>query len=157
MIYGKLSELAQYRGISKFLDKGFDFLQAADLSGLPLGKTEIEGDDVYCNHFTYTTADLSPDSLFEAHIRYLDLHVVLSGRERVGIAPVEALDEAEARISEDSVLYHGAPQNTLVLEEGWFLLLFPGEGHLPKLTAGTPAKIDKLVFKIACQDRKDRA
>lgn len=155
MIYGKLSELAQYRGISKFLDKSFDFLRSADLSGLPLGKTEIEGEDVYCNHFTYTTAGLSPDSLFEAHIRYLDLHIVLSGRERVGITPIEALDEAEARISEDSILYHGTPKNTLVLEEGQFLLLFPGEGHLPKLTAETPSNIDKLVFKITCQDRED--
>ena len=150
MIYGKLSETARYRGISKLLDKGFDFLRSADLSALPLGKTVIEGDDVYCNHFTYTTAPLAPDSLWEAHTRYLDLHIVLSGRERVGLAPIEALEEVEVRADEDSVLYHGAPRNILTLEEGWFLLVFPGEGHLPKLVAEAPEPIDKLVLKISC-------
>ena len=150
MIYGKLCETARYRGMSKLLDRGFDFLQSADLSALSLGKTEIQGDDLYCNHFTYTTAALSPDSLFEAHTRYLDLHIVLSGRERVGLTPVEALEEVEIRADEDSVLYRGAPQNTLTLEEGWFLLVFPGEGHLPKLIAEAPENIDKLVMKISC-------
>uniref|UniRef100_UPI0019533227 YhcH/YjgK/YiaL family protein n=1 Tax=Klebsiella aerogenes TaxID=548 RepID=UPI0019533227 len=46
----------------------------------------------YYNHFTYTTALISQASLFEAHERYLDLHIVLSGCEQVALAPVESLD-----------------------------------------------------------------
>ncbi len=149
MIYDKLTGIARYRRLSKNLDTVVRFLQSTDLTTLPMGRTDILDSDIYCNHFTYTTAPLSQTSLFEAHERYLDLHIVLSGSEQVALAPVEALDEVEIRADEDSVLYRGAPEYTLPLDTSRFLLLFPSEGHLPKLSAKAPTDIDKLVIKIA--------
>lgn len=105
MIYDKRAELARYFGLSPNLDAAIRFLQTTDLTALPMGRTEIPGGDIYYNHFTYTTALISQASLFEAHERYLDLHIVLSGCEQVALAPVESLDEAEVRADEDSTMY----------------------------------------------------
>jgi YhcH/YjgK/YiaL family protein len=115
-----------------------------------MGRTEIPGGDIYYNHFTYTTALISQASLFEAHERYLDLHIVLSGCEQVALAPVESLDEAEVRADEDSTMYLGTPEYSVTLDQNRFLLVFPGEGHLPKLSDRVPMNIDKLVLKIPC-------
>lgn len=149
MIFDRLCYLARYRGMSPNIDRVIDFLQTADLTALPLGRVEIAGDEVYGNHFTYTTAPLSQGTQFEAHQRYLDLHVVLTGIEKVALAPIEALEPVEVRAEEDAVMYRGAPKEILTLEQGAFLLVFPGEGHLPKIAAGTAVDVDKLVLKIA--------
>lgn len=153
MIYDKLSALARYRGLSKHLDMGIDFLRSTDLNALPLGRTEILGDDVYCNHFAYATEPISPASLFEAHVRYLDLHIILSGCEQVALAPVEALTEVEVRSDEDAIMYRGEAEHAITLEPGRFLLVYPGEGHLPKLAPKDPMDVDKLVLKIAIEKR----
>ena len=47
MIFDRLCNLDRYRGISPNIDRGIDFLQAADLTALPLGRVEIVGDEVY--------------------------------------------------------------------------------------------------------------
>ena len=138
MIYDKLSEIARYRGLSENLDMGIRFLQSTDLFSLPMGRTEILGSDVYCNRFNYTTVPISQSSLMEAHERYLDIHIVLSGLEQVMVAPIETLTEVEIRADEDSIM-----------EPGRFLLVYPGEGHLPKLAPKAPEDVDKLVLKIA--------
>ena len=150
MIYDKRAELARYFGLSPNLDAAIRFLQTTDLTALPMGRTEIPGGDIYYNHFTYTTALISQSSLFEAHERYLDLHIVLSGCEQVALAPVESLDEAEVRADEDSTMYRGTPEYSVTLDQNRFLLVFPGEGHLPKLSDSVPMNIDKLVLKIPC-------
>ena len=150
MIYDKRAELARYVGLSPNLDAAIRFLQTTDLTALPMGRTEIPGGDIYYNHFTYTTALISQASLFEAHERYLDLHIVLSSCEQVALAPVESLDEAEVRADEDSTMYLGTPEYSVTLDQNRFLLVFPGEGHLPKLSDRVPMNIDKLVLKIPC-------
>ena len=127
MIYDKRAELARYFGLSPNLDAAIRFLQTTDLTALPMGRTEIPGGDIYYNHFTYTTALISQASLFEAHERYLDLHIVLSGCEQVALAPVESLDEAEVRADEDSTMYLGTPEYSVTLDQNRFLLVFPGD------------------------------
>lgn len=149
MIFDKLCRLDRYRGLFPALDRGIDFLQNADLSALPFGRVEIMGETVYGNHFSYTTGSFPQDALFEAHQRHLDLHIVLSGRESVALAPVENLKQVELLADEDAVMYLGEPAHTLVLESGYFLLVFPEEGHLPKLAAGLSEDVDKLVVKIS--------
>lgn len=48
MIYDNISNVSHYKGISKWLDKAIEFLEVTDLSALPLGRTAICGDRVFC-------------------------------------------------------------------------------------------------------------
>ncbi|WP_283674210.1 YhcH/YjgK/YiaL family protein [Butyricicoccus sp. Marseille-Q5471] len=148
MIYDKLSNLAHYIGLSPALDRTIAYLTRTDLSALPHGRTEIDGDTVYLNHFGYETSEKQADSLFEAHEAYLDLHIVLSGRERMAVTAVEKLSHAEDRLAEDAVMYTGEADYALPLAPGQFALVAPGEGHLPHLVLDVSCAVDKLVCKI---------
>lgn len=148
MIYDTLSNLGRYRGLSPALDTAIDFLTATDLSTLPAGRTTVDGDTVYINHFSYETATKQPDTLFESHDMHLDLHIALCGRERMAITAVDRLTQVETRPDEDSVMYTGDADYTLPLSSGVFALVYPGEGHLPHLLDGDICHIDKLVCKI---------
>ena len=149
MIFDTLCSLDRYRSLSANIERAVNFLQTADLTTLPSGRVEISGDDVYANHFSYETVPFSKELQFEAHRKYLDLHVPLSGCEQIALAPVKALTETKVLEDEDSVLYQGEAKDFLTLESGSFLLLYPEEGHLPKLISKSTAIVDKLVVKIA--------
>ena len=63
MICDALEHLNRYRGLHRNLDTAIDYLTAYhvahDLSDLPLGRTEVDGENVFIN---VMEADLSPDS-----------------------------------------------------------------------------------------------
>ena len=81
MICDALEHLNRYRGLHRNLDTAIDYLTAYhvahDLSDLPLGRTEVDGGNVFIN---VMEADLSPDSTrLEYHKKYADLQIDLTG------------------------------------------------------------------------------
>ena len=69
------------------LEGAFEYLARTDLSALPLGRTDIEGDDVYVMISEAETR--SPEQVkFEAHRRYIDIQLVVRGQEAIGVTPV---------------------------------------------------------------------
>ena len=56
-------------------------------SEVPTGyvRVELKGGDVYATRFTYETIP-AEESFFEAHRKYLDIHIMVSGSEGVEIA-----------------------------------------------------------------------
>ena len=74
MLYDTLENLNQYTGLFPNLDKAIDFIEGNDVSALPLGRTEIDGDDVYV---TVMEAEPTPGEgrAFETHSRYMDLQM----------------------------------------------------------------------------------
>ena len=49
MIYDKLENIGRYKGMNKHLDTAIDYILHNDLSSLPSGRTELDGDNVYIN------------------------------------------------------------------------------------------------------------
>ena len=83
MICDALEHLNRYRGLHRNLDTAIDYLTAyhvaRDLYDLPLGRTEVDGENVFIN---VMEADLSPDSTrLEYHKKYADLQIDLTGGE----------------------------------------------------------------------------
>ena len=148
MIYDTLQNLSRYETLSSDFATAVQYLRATDLFQLPYGCTGIAGDRVFLNRFDYTTAVRAPKALFEAHERYLDLHIVLNGQEGIALAPTELLTEWKHE-EDDSILYTGDEAYRLSLRVGQFALLYPGEGHMPKLVCGIPSHVDKIVVKLA--------
>ena len=82
MLYDTLENLNQYTGLFPNLEKAIDFIEDNDVSALPLGRTEIDGDDVYVK---VMEAEPTPGEgrAFETHSRYMDLQMDLEGAEPV--------------------------------------------------------------------------
>ena len=83
MICDALEHLNRYRGLHRNLDTAIDYFTAYhvahDLSDLPLGRTEVDGENVFIN---VMDADLHPDegSHLEYHHKYADLQIDLTGQ-----------------------------------------------------------------------------
>ena len=149
MICDTLQHLTRYKGLCKNLDTAIDYLLTHDPASLPLGRTEVDGENVFIN---VMEADLSPDSTrLEYHKKYADLQIDLTGGEGWGYetAPGTEVEPYQPDIgkkdSEDAVF--GA------LGEGRFVLFFPGELHRPGVEMPGCDRVRKAVVKIKMEDK----
>ena len=87
MICDTLQHLDRYRGFHKNLDTAIDYLAAYTtahaLADLPLGRTEVDGDNVFINVMDAELHD-DADSHPEYHHLYADLQIDLAGGEGWG-------------------------------------------------------------------------
>ncbi|MBV6642852.1 MAG: YhcH/YjgK/YiaL family protein [Cyclobacteriaceae bacterium] len=98
---------------------------------------------------SYQTRPLD-QSKFESHRANVDLQYVMAGREIMGwlhindLSPKTEFDEAK-----DVILYH-VPENyhQMTLTATNLALLFPEDGHMPKLMVSNPEDVKKVVVKI---------
>ena len=149
MICDTLENLNRYRGIHKNLNTAIDYLTAYhvahDLIELPLGRIEVDGENVFIN---VMDADLHPDegSHLEYHHQYADLQIDLTGGEGWGYTNLPGEEAGEFtgdigfRTSPDAV--------SGTLGEGRFVLFFPTELHKPGLVQDGCANVRKAVVKI---------
>ena len=145
MIHAKLQEAKDYLGIHPRLDRAFALLTPEFLEGVGTEQQKIEGDCLYVTRFDYETV-AEEESFFEAHRRYLDIHVMVRGCERVDISDPAGLTEFTHQ--GDFWGYHGEAEQSLILKPGNFLVVFPGDAHRLKIKLGEPAPVSKVVFKV---------
>ena len=149
MICDTLDQLHLYKGFHKNLDTAIEFLAAHPLDTLPLGRTEVDGDEVFIN---VMDADLKPHtgSYAEYHRLYADLQIDLTGGEGWGYTNLPGEEAGEFtgdigfRTSPDAV--------SGTLGEGRFVLFFPGELHKPGVARPGCAHVRKAVIKIRMED-----
>lgn len=148
MICAENRDALQYRGIHPNLDLALERLTPGFLSSLGDGeRRELRGDAVYCTRFTYETV-APEESFFEAHRRYLDIHVMLAGEERVDLNHPEELELFRAEEDGDFYAYRGVARHSIILRPGTFLVVFPGDAHRIKVRVNGPETVSKAVFKI---------
>ena len=147
MIYARNTDALWYRGIHPNLDQALECVTPEFLAGVGYERMEILGSDLYATRFTYETVP-DEESFFEAHLRYLDIHIMVEGSERVEIAPPEALTQFEQNEANDFYAYRGEGRYKLTLSPGDFLVVFPGDAHKIKMQADGPETVTKVVFKV---------
>ena len=147
MIYAKNKDALDYRGIHPNLDLALEHITEEYLASVGETRVELKGSDVYATRFTYETIP-AEESFFEAHLNYLDIHIMLEGSERVEIAPPEKLKEFDRVEANDFYAYRGEGDYKLVLSPGDFLVVFPGDAHRIKMQVDGPETVTKAVFKI---------
>ena len=149
MICDTLEHLNRYRGFHENLDTAIDYLTAYcvghTLADLPLGRTEVDGENVFIN---VMEADLKPGKGAnpEYHRRYADLQIDITGGEGWGYTnePGEEVGEyaVDCGFQDSASVVSGA------LGEGRFVLFFPTELHKPGLVQDGCANVRKAVVKI---------
>ena len=147
MIYDTLEHLEQYRGLPERVLRGLAFLAETDLSALPDGRYEIDGDRLFVNVNSYTSkpANETPES----HEKYMDIQCVFEGRELMGVGPLEEMgDIVEAHPERDVWKRRAGYLDYLTLEPGRFVALWPGDAHAPGIAVGAPSPVRKCVVKV---------
>lgn len=147
MIYDVLENLQQYTGLFENLDTALEYLATADLQALPLGRTDIDGDNVYLT-VSACTARPSEGALFETHSAYMDIHIDLAGVELFETALGELVEESPYDAATDTALYRADLSAACVLGPGRFLIAMTEEPHKPAVVSAEGPALKKLVVKV---------
>lgn len=147
MIYVKRSHLGRYKGLAPALDTAIDYLGRADLSTLAPGRNEVDGDSVFVNRFDYTTVPQAQAG-WEGHARYGDIHIMISGRERIGVSDVSELTQTVRREAEDFLGFRGEARVWYPMEMGDVLIVFPEDAHMVKVQLGESMPVSRAVVKF---------
>lgn len=149
MIADRVENIRQYAGLHRLFGKAMAFLEGKDLAALPSGRHEIDGARVYAM-IDRSTGRGRDKAVLEAHRKFIDIQVCLSGCEVIGYRPVASCrgDGKGYNDEKDYELFADRPDTWLVLPPGHFAVFFPQDGHAP---ASGDGPMHKVVLKIALE------
>lgn len=128
----------------------FDFLRA-----LPPEAEEkkyfLQGDDLFAIVMSYETGPPETGEI-EAHRKYLDIQMVITGEEGIGWCQADELEiDVPYDAAKDAELYKHPKQGLLRVDlfPGNFMALFPHDAHMPSImTKQVPVFTKKVVVKV---------
>ena len=147
MVIDHLTRAESYSALRPAFRDAFAFLKRADLATLAPGTYEIDGRNVYALVQDYQTKPAAEER-WEAHRRYIDLQYVVSGAERFGCAPAGRMTAGPYDEDKDMERPEGSGEFVTLLA-GEFIVLWPGEPHMPGMALAEPAAVRKVVVKIS--------
>lgn len=146
MIADSLKNYKSYLSICPRLEQAFDFILNNDLATFADGRHDIDGDNIFA---MVSTPQLKrpEDAPVETHRRYLDIQLVLSGKEAFGWIAAEELQSPTAPFDEakDICFWNDTPTMQFELHEGQMAIFLPEDGHAPMIGEG---QIKKCIVKV---------
>lgn len=152
MTIGNLDEALSLRGTyAPIITKVLEFVKRADCSAMPDGKYPIPGTPLAAQIHRYHSkphAQTRP----EAHRRHVDFLYIVEGNELLGWCPSSpALEQdGDYESGRDFIFYKSlAPDTSLPLRAGNFVLLMPTDVHAPyRAVNDQPSPVTKVIVKI---------
>lgn len=152
MILDKIDNLKMYKPVLDCADKIYEFICDFIKTPKENGRYEIDGKNLYANVDSYDTKP-EEGALFEAHKKYIDLQVIMTGEEKIGWAsPDKLAPNDEFSEEKDIGFYNGDEDSWITVKDGNFVILYPEDAHKPCISTNGESKfVKKIVFKIACK------
>lgn len=151
MVVTDLNHVDQQVSMTDNLAKAMDFLRQLDTDRVAEGRVDIDGEEVFALFQRYETITADPPK-FEYHKRYIDIQYMVSGEEIIGWAPFDRMTITEEYDMAKDICFGHVPkgQTTPVyLRAGQLAVLYPEDGHAPRLAAGSRSDVLKIVIKVA--------
>lgn len=123
-----------------------NFLKENDLKTVEVGKYPLEN-GVLVNVMEITT---KTEEKWEAHKKFLDIQIIISGKEKMGYGDVSAMNETVAYNPDKDVFFvDGAGGSYIDVFEGEFVIFDVTDAHAPGLALdGEASQVKKAVVKI---------
>lgn len=147
MIYDKLANIGFYKGINKNLDTAIDYILRNDLSALPMGRTELDGDMVYINVMEANAGPLETRN-YEIHKNYMDIQIDLSGVEIIDTGDSSSMSVGSYDEAADFASVQCDSLASCTIGPKNFILCMAGEPHKPGIAASEDTALKKCVFKV---------
>ena len=151
MIFDHIRNRSLYAGLGDGIRSALEYcaeaLERFTASGqLEEGDVEIGGGVIMKTH--PVTARPGEGALFEAHYRYIDIHFVLYGGEKIGYADRKNLTVVSDEAEKDLAMLAGEGEFLAVLP-GYFMITFPDDAHAPAVKLGEACETyGKIVAKV---------
>ncbi len=159
-LFGSLSTVRAQLAASPAFDLALDYVacvlrpgspEAARIAAVPVGETlRVElGEGVFALEQAYVSKPAA-QGRWEAHERFIDVQVIVTGRELMGVVDVAQLAVAEDFRPQRDLVFFAPFEGGSVLKTGAgdVAVFFPVDGHMPSLADGEPAKVFKTVVKV---------
>jgi biofilm protein TabA len=143
----KVAFAEQYHKNKAEWDKAFAFMRDSDLTHLKPGKYTIDGADVYAT-ITEGPEKTFEQSAWESHRKYIDLHYVVTGKEKMGKAAVTGATVTQAYDDKADIAHYTADGQFYIGDPSEFFLFFPSDAHRPGIHVDGYDMVKKLVIKI---------
>ena len=153
MIVADIKHILHQISMTTALKKAIDFLQRPDIHDLADGRVDIDGEHVFALVQRYETV-ITDTPKFECHRTFMDIQYIVSGKEIIGWAPAVRMVVTEAYDPEKDICFGIVPKGEITpvyLKAGQLAVLYPEDGHAPKLAAGSPSTVIKIVVKVAAE------
>lgn len=143
----KVAFATQYHENKKAWDEAFDFLRSHNLDTMAAGKYAIDDENVFA---TITIGPSKPfdKTNWESHRNYVDLQYVISGKEKIGVAPVATATVTTPYDVSKDIANYSAEGKYHIAVPGTFFLFFPTDAHRPSIKVKGNDVVKKLVIKI---------
>lgn len=145
MVFGNIKDLDDYKWLEEKIYKCLAFVKNHDMAEYSAGSYKPEGMTMNINEFM--TDDVE-NRLWEAHRRYIDIHLVLEGTEQIDIAWADMLEAEEYSEEKDIQFLHGDKNASVVLGAGDFAVCYPKDIHRPGVAVNEKSEVKKAVFKV---------
>ena len=147
MILLKLQDSERIESLHPQFKRLFEYVKSHDLSSLPSGRIELDGDNLFMN-VDYPTLKKKEEQILEAHRAYIDVHIPVSGTEIIGWCAISDIKTPSIEPFDDKrdIAFYNATASTYVeVHPGEFLIAYPEDAHAPIIGDG---KIRKVIAKI---------
>ena len=148
MVIDTLENAGRYESLHPHFKAAFDFLKRPDLATLAAGKRPLTNEPDFAIIQTYETKPIDEGKL-EAHRKFIDIQLIVSGEEFMGYAPLTNQKESTAYKAENDIAFFDGEAWFTLLRKGMFAIFFPGDAHLPGRFTQKPSTVKKIVLKIA--------
>ncbi|MGI8470738.1 YhcH/YjgK/YiaL family protein [Pectobacterium brasiliense] len=149
MITGNVHHLELVPYLPAKLRDAIEYVKQNITADTPLGKHDIEGNSVFVL-ISNDSTDLLEKRRAEYHAKYLDIQIVLSGVEGMTFSNLPAGKPDTDWLADKDIAFlpAGEQEKQFVMQEGDFVVFFPGEVHKPLCAVGEPTHVRKAVVKI---------
>lgn len=151
MVFGNVGQLEDFGFLGEKILACFEYAKNHDMMAMTPGFHEIDGDRFYVNLCEYTTMT-TEERFWEAHRKYLDIHLMISGAEKIDLCFIENMEQKTYEPEGDFLPMDGPAIGQITLNEGDFLVCWPHDGHRTAIKVEEPIKIRKAIFKVLIEE-----
>jgi YhcH/YjgK/YiaL family protein len=138
-----------YEPIRALSQSAYDFVSDALQNEKEVGRYDLEN-GAYALVQAYVTKQRA-EGKYEAHREYIDVQLILSGREIIAIEPLAVMHQhpcLSPYVPDIELFIANDDGEDCLLEAGDFVILRPEDAHMPGLAADEPSPVRKIVIKI---------
>lgn len=150
MITDRLENLERYHFEDPNMEEARKFLLTFDVMSLERKRHDIKGEEIFMNHREAVQIPLK-EARFEAHERYVDIHITLKGTDFIRRTEKENLVNTTAYDRENDFLlgdYSGPHYTDSHIGEGSFGIYFPEDAHLVNASLEEVWNVEKYIMKV---------
>lgn len=145
MIFANLNHNTEY--LDEKIKKCLEYAKNNNLLNFETGIHQIDSYNFFVNIVSYDTTTRD-ERFWEAHKKYLDVHVMISGEEIIDISFTPKMDIQSYDTEKDFVSINGQSSSCVLLTKDDFLVCYPEDAHMTAIANGKPTWVKKAIFKV---------